>query len=655
MTFVQQPLFDVAASWEAPSWEELPSWAEARRVAIDLETRDPRLKKLGPGVRRDGYVVGISFAIEGGPSFYLPTRHQGGGNMDEAGVWAYLRDQAAVFRGDVVGANLSYDLDYMAQNGVWWGQAAWFRDVLLAEPLIDELQLGYSLEDVSRRHGFPGKSEAHLRRVACRWGLDPKAEMWKLPARHVAEYAIMDVTLPLALLRRQERALAAQELEGIWDMESRLLPVLVKMRRRGVRIDTSRLTEIHDATKALEEEARGRIAARVGFAVGSDDLRRAKSVDRIFRAIGIQLPVTAKSGQPCFDQDTIAEIDHPLARDFAEAKKMQKFWRTDCPSIWDRLTGGRIHSLIRQLKGEKLGGGGESEGVAFGRSASSQPNMQQQHARDPVWGPRWRAIFLPDEGKTWCSADFSSQEPRMTVHYAVVDGLPGAAELAAKFYEDNDTDLHAETARAIGTKCKKCDGAGCEACAGCGFYRKGAKTIFLGLCYGMGGGKLCADLGLPTREVFSKRQGKMITVAGPEGQAIIDKFDAMVPFVRRLADNLRRAAEKRGYIRTILGRRCHFPMDRIRSVNGRKVYDFTHKALNRLIQGSSADQTKQAMIDCEEAGHELQLLIHDELTLSVTGREQAEDVARIMCEAVKMRVPSKVDVELGPSWGESMA
>jgi DNA polymerase I-like protein with 3'-5' exonuclease and polymerase domains len=465
----------------------------------------------------------------------------------------------------------------------------------------------------------------------------------------------MDVELPLALLRRQERALAAQELEGIWDMESRLLPILVKMRRRGVRIDTALLTSIHDETKAKEAEARKRIEARVGFEVESDHLRKASAVDRIFRAIGISLPVTAKAGQPCFDQDTIKAIDHPLARDFAEAKKMQKFWRTDCKSIWDRMTNGRIHSLLRQLKGEKLGDIGKSEGVAFGRSASSQPNMQQQHARDPVWGPRWRSIFLPDEGKRWCSADFSSQEPRMTVHYGVLDGLAGAEALAAKFREDNDTDLHAETARAIGIKCKKCGGKGCEACAGCGYYRKGAKTIFLGLCYGMGGGKLCEDLGLPTKEVFSRRQGRMITVAGPEGQAIIDKFDAMVPFVRKLAENLRAAAEQRGHIRTILGRRCHFPIDKIRSLGGRKVYDFTHKALNRLIQGSSADQTKQAIIDCEAAGFELQLLIHDELTLSVDNREQAEEVARLMCGAVEMSVPSKVDVELGESWGDSMS
>jgi DNA polymerase I-like protein with 3'-5' exonuclease and polymerase domains len=655
VTFVQQPLFDVASDWTAPAVSSLPSWAEAKRVAVDLETRDPQLKKLGPGVRRDGYVVGISFAIEGGPSYYLPVRHQGGGNLDPAHVWAYLRDQAALFRGDVVGANLSYDLDYLASEGVWFDQAAWFRDVLLAEPLIDELQFGYSLDDVSKRHGFPGKSEGHLRRTAGRWGLDPKAEMWKLPARHVAEYAIMDVTLPLALLRRQERALADQELDGIWDLESKVLPLLVKMRRRGVLVDTKRLTSIHDETKAKEAEARARISARVGFEVESDHLRKAAQVERMFNAIGVRLPVTEKSGKPSFDKDVIATIDHPLARDFAEAKKMQKFWRTDCKSIWDRLTGGRIHSLIRQLKGEKLGDSKKSEGVAFGRTASSQPNMQQQHARDPVWGPRWRGIFLADPGKQWCSADFSSQEPRMTVHYGVLDGLPGARELAAKFHEDNDTDLHAETARAIGIPCKKCDGSGCEACAGCGFYRKGAKTIFLGLCYGMGGGKLCEDLGLPTKEVFSRRQGRNIRVAGPEGQAIIDKFDAMVPFVRKLADNLKAAAEKRGYIRTILGRRCHFPIDKDRSLGGRRVYDFTHKALNRLIQGSSADQTKAAIVACEEAGHELQLLIHDELTLSVESREQGEEVARLMCGVVDMTVPSKVDIEIAPSWGESMA
>jgi len=141
---MQLPLLQPDSPWKAPRLGDLPSWAGAKRVAVDVETCDPLVKKLGPGVRRGAYIVGYSFAIEDGPSFYIPLRHAGGYNIPnpEAGL-QYLRDQAKVFTGDLCGANMQYDLDFMAEAGINWDNVNRFRDCQIAEPLLDELQYSY--------------------------------------------------------------------------------------------------------------------------------------------------------------------------------------------------------------------------------------------------------------------------------------------------------------------------------------------------------------------------------------------------------------------------------------------------------------------------------------------------------------------------------
>jgi DNA polymerase I-like protein with 3'-5' exonuclease and polymerase domains len=261
--------------------------------------------------------------------------------------------------------------------------------------------------------------------------------------------------------------------------------------------------------------------------------------------------------------------------------------------------------------------------------------MQQMPARDEELGPLWRSIFIPDEGKLWASMDFSSQEPRCTIHYAVKAQCQGAQEMAERFRNDPRTDLHQATADL------------------CAIKRKDAKTIFLGLCYSMGGAKLCRSLGLPTTTTFSKRQGKTIEIAGEAGQAIIDKFHQMVPFVKELTEKVRTKAALRGYIHTLGGRRCRFPIDKDKSTDHHIEYLHLQKGLNKLIQSSSADQTKTAMVEIDRAGLPMQLQVHDEICTSVKDRKQAEQIAEIMAHCITLEIPSVVDVEIGPSWGDA--
>lgn len=639
--FVQRPKFDVAdPGWRPPNLADLPDWRDAKRVAIDTETCDPQLRQLGPGVRRDGYVVGISFAIEDGPAFYLPIRHESGDNLDPVNVWRYLKDQAADFTGTIVGMNLPYDLDYLAENGVVFRRAAWFRDVSVAAVLINELHNRYSLDDILQRAGLAGKDEGGLRRAAEAWGLDPKAELWKLPARHVGPYAIGDVTLPLQLLRRQERDIEAQELERVWDLESRVLPITVKLRRRGVRIDLDRLEQVRGWAHGREVELLGRVKHATGVEIRPEDIHKKKLVAQAIEHTGVKLPETP-TGQPKMDRATLESIDHDVARWILRTRKYNKMRTTFAASMLRHLVNGRIHATFRQIKGG-VDGQDDEKGVAFGRFSSTDPNLQQQYnpKKEPEISGMWRQIFLPEEGARWAAADFSSQEPRMAVHFACAAKCDGAEALAAKYRADPNFDLHQQTAEL----CRSAfDALGIPR----ENHRSQAKIIFLGIAYGMGGAKLCRSLGLPTTWWTPRGEERAIEVAGDEGRQLLSGYDEMVPFMRQLSKKAIRRAERVGYVRTLSGRRCRFWQARDGS------YDRAYKALNRIIQGSSADQGKQALVDADAAGFYVQIPVHDELDASVADRPEAERLAKVMEETVSLSVPFVVDVEIGPNWGEA--
>lgn len=646
---LQESLFPLESSWKPPEMSQLPNWTDAKRIAIDCETRDPDLKELGPGVRRGSYIVGISFAIEDGPCHYLPFRHEGGDNLPESAVLSYFRDQAKNFTGDLVGANMQYDLDFMMKDGIEWNPR-FFRDVQIADPLINELHLSYSLQNIAIRHGLPGKATDELVAAAREYRVDPKSSLWRLPARFVGGYAEQDTLLPLQLLRRQERIIEEQDLWKVYDLESRVLPVLLKLRRRGVRISEAKLAKIENWS--LEEEARclREVEHQTGVKVPVGEVMNADLLSKALNAIGFSVPKTA-TGKESVKKDVLSEIDHPVAKLITQARKVNKLRTTFAASIRRYLINGRIHCTFNQLRmtDDETD---KDKGAAYGRLSSDNPNMQQQPARDE-FAKAWRDIYEPEEGALWAAKDYSQQEPRWTIHYAEELNLPRANEAGQKYRDDPSTDNHQMMADLSGVP------------------RKEAKELFLGKCYGMGGAKLCRKIGLPTRwtiywkgqwdrrEYYTTRDeamkdlrkqegganGRVSECAGEAGQRIIDKFESELPFVSKLAKRCQEVADKRGYVKTWSGRRCRFP------TNEDGTFDWTHKALNRIIQGSSADQTKLAMIELDKAGAIMHLQVHDEIDSSVQNREEAERYADIMRNVIPLRVPMKVDVEIGPSWG----
>jgi DNA polymerase I-like protein with 3'-5' exonuclease and polymerase domains len=233
--------------------------------------------------------------------------------------------------------------------------------------------------------------------------------------------------------------------------------------------------------------------------------------------------------------------------------------------------------------------------------------------------------------------DFSSQEPRLLVHYATLLGLPGSENMAKAYRENPDTDFHQMVADMAGIK------------------RKAAKTIGLGLMYGMGKAKLAGQLDLPIEEASE----------------LMSVFHQKVPFLRGTVDAVMKRIESPasdGSIRTLLGRKCRFPLwepieyginkalprEEAAAKYGPRIRRaMTYKGLNRLIQGSAADQTKSAMVKLSKAGFNVLLQVHDEIAISVKTREEAMEALNIMLSAVRLEVPSKVDLEIGPSWGEA--
>ena len=615
----QIPLFQPPSEWTPP--ERLPDLSDAKEIAIDLETHDPNIKETGPGwAVGNGYIAGIAIAVEGWKG-YFPIRHEGGGNFDER----ILKKQVQRIMDlpcDKIFHNAAYDVGWLR----WWGVEVKGKiiDTLIAAPLIDENRFRYSLNELGKDYLKETKSEALLYEAAKEWGVNAKAEMWKLPAMYVGPYAEQDADLTLRLWNYFKVELIKQELSSIFDLETRLFPCLLDMKTKGVRVDLEKAEKIKKDLQKKEDFLLFQIKKDTGVDV---DIWAAVSVAKAFDKLDIRYERTAKSDQPKFDKNFLSTHKHPLAKMVVQAREFNKARTTFIDTILTHQHHGRIHADINQMRSD-------TGGTVTGRFSYSNPNLQQIPARNKDIGPLIRSIFVPDEGCKWGSFDYSQQEPRVLVHFAALTGggLKGADEVIES-YKTEDPDFHQAVA----------DMAGID--------RRTAKTINLGMMYGMGKGKLASELGL----------GKEDT------EDLFAKFHANVPFVKQLMEQATRKAEHTGFLRTLLGRKCRFdlweprvfgihkalPLWEAEKEYGRDLKRaWTYKALNRLIQGSSADMTKKAMVDLYEEGIIAHIQVHDELNCSIDSDGEKNKIKEIMENTVELKVPLKVDAEIGPSWGE---
>jgi DNA polymerase I-like protein with 3'-5' exonuclease and polymerase domains len=627
---LQIPMFTRNPEWVPPS--ELPDLTDAKEIAVDLETRDPNLKTKGPGwPTRDGEVIGYAVATSFW-SGYLPIKHLGGGNLDEKIVKRWLAKQLAA-PSDKIMHNAQYDLGWLRAEGFTVNGRV--IDTMVTANLLDENRFSYSLNALGYDYLGKVKSEKGLVEAARDFGVDPKAEMWKLPAMYVGQYAEMDATLTLDLWTHFKVLIEQEGIKDIWELETALIPYLVEMTLRGVRVDLERAERSKQEVMKREKALLAQIKDMVGVPV---DIWAAASISKAFDALGIAYPRTEK-GAPSFTKSFLNENPHPLATSIAQARAYNKINGTFIDGIL-RYVGadGRVHGHINQIRSD-------DGGTVSGRISMSNPNMQQIPSRDPILGPMIRSLFLPDEGKHWASVDFSQQEPRLAVHYADAYGksigreINGVAEIVHAYNTDPSTDFHTMVAQMASLP------------------RKQAKAVGLGIIYGMGAAKMADDL----------------DISVDEAKAVIAKFNETLPFLKELGRGVQNRLEdprSSGSIRSILGRKCRFnswepaafgmnkamPYEAAVAAYGpttRLQRAMTYKALNRLIQASAADMTKKAWLDCCQAGHLPMLQVHDELAFSVDSVDQAREISAIMSSAVPLCVPNKCDIDFGPSWGEA--
>jgi DNA polymerase I-like protein with 3'-5' exonuclease and polymerase domains len=615
---VKIPKFEAQTEWVKPT--EFPDLRQVDEIAIDLETKDPDLIKKGSGsVTGNGEVIGIAVATKHFKG-YFPIAHEGGGNMDKVRVLTWLKDileapSTKVFH------NAIYD--------VCWLRAMGFKingDIactMIAAAITDENRFRYDLNSLSWHYLGYGKNEAALAEAASEWGIDPKSEMYKLPAMHAGAYAERDAEVTLGLWQEMKKEIINQDLEDIFDLESDLFHCLVDMRFKGVRVDIERAHLMKKEMKTAEQDLLHKIKGETNI---DTQIWAARSIANVFDMLRLEYPRTDKTQAPSFTKNFLQEHKHPVVRMIAQAREINKAHTTFIDSILRHEHKGRIHAEINQLR--NAGGG-----TVTGRFSYQNPNLQQIPARNKDLGPKIRSLFIPEEGHKWGVFDYSQQEPRLVVHYASLYKLPSVYDVIESYNNNPDADFHQTVADMAQIP------------------RSQAKTINLGLFYGMGKAKLQAELGV-TKE---------------KAADLFNQYHAKVPFVKQLMEKASNRAQDRGQIRTLLGRLCRFHLWEPNSFGMHKAMShedalrehgpgikraYTYKALNKLIQGSAADMTKKAMLELYKEGIIPHIQIHDELDLSIEDDAQAKKVIDIMEQAVNLEVPNKVDYESGDNWGE---
>ena len=614
---MQIPLFKPQTEWIPP--ENFPDLSKHDEIAIDLETKDPDLIKMGSGsVTKRGDVTGIAVAVKGWSGYY-PIAHEGGGNMDRKKVLKWFR---SVLNTDAIKIfhNAMYDVCWLRSLGLTIkGKVI---DTMIASAIVDENQLRYDLNSCSRRYIGQGKDEAALYAAAKEWGVDAKAEMYKLPAMYVGSYAEKDAELTYELWQELKKEIIHQDIQAIFELETELFPCLVDMRFLGVRVDTE---NAHKLKKELVEEEKGCLHQVKKETHIDVQIWAARSIAQVFEKLKLPFDRTEKTNSPSFTKNFLQNHPHPVVKKIARAREINKAHTTFIDTILKHSYKGRIHAEINQLRSD-------NGGTVTGRFSYANPNLQQIPARNKDLGPRIRSLFIPEKGCTWGCFDYNQQEPRLVVHYATLQNLYGVGEVLDA-YKTGNADFHTIVADMAEIP------------------RYQAKTINLGLFYGMGKNKLQAELG----------------VSKEKAEELFRQYHGKVPFVKQLMDAVMRRSQDSGKIRTLLGRLCRFhlwepnyfgihkalPHEEALKEHGPGIKRaFTYKALNKLIQGSAADMTKKAMLELYKTGIIPHIQVHDELDISVKDDKEAKRIVEIMESAVELEVPNKVDYESGKNWGD---
>ena len=670
-------------------------------VALDIETYDPNLRTKGLGaIRGDGFITGVAVATDN-ETVYFPLHHSDHVKSDSQKKEFWDQMNKTILQNQNITKvfhNAIYDVCWMrAETGkMLKGRIV---DTMVAASIIDENRFKYSLDALSKDILKDEKYKYDLQEKTFKWSggmqKDPMSNMHKLPSHVVKDYAKQDVSLTFRLWKIFDKKLdeilftkpngEQKTCRNIFELETKLFPCLVDMKFKGVRIDVQKLEAFGKKLKHRRDNLLNIIKKHTKIDV---QLWAANSVkDLLVNQNITNYEKTPKSGMPKLPKNYLKTHANRFLRMLSKAREADKAVNTFIEGLKGYVHNGRIHADINQIRSD-------DGGTVTGRFSMSNPNLQQIPAKG-YYGKKMRELFLPEEGHEWGSFDYSQQEPRIVVHYAIKHGLSETQELADKFDSDK-ADFHEIVAQMANIP------------------RKQAKSINLGLFYGMGKGKLQAELNL------DKAQAKKL----------FDTYHDKVPFVKELSDNLMGFAKKNRLVFTLEDRFCRFNTyenvnkrwnnkerkfeewdpeakeikddktgaisyqgdwikpnlmskeaawekfklqfnakskskkdggkGKVEELNsqGRETWfaqyftpAFTYKALNRLIQGSAADMTKKAMVILYKKGIVPHIQIHDELCVSIKDDETRIMIQETMENAIKLEINNKVDCKSGPNWG----
>lgn len=639
--------------WTPP--REFPNLSAAKVLSYDTETWDPELLTAGPGWGRGpgkGHIVGVSIAVHGG-AWYFPMRHetQTEMNLDPQQVLRWLQYVLGDSR-PKIGANLVYDLGWLRQEGVKVGGRHY--DVQFAEALLNSETPDVSLESLSQAYlGHGKKTELLYEWLAAWFGGNPteRQRKWiaKAPPSLAGPYAEGDAEQPLQIIERQWSAMADRGVLDVFDIECRLIPLLVDMRFKGAPVSMDRANHIYDTLSGQAKEVEKELAHIAGFQVNPN---ATESVGRAFKAIGVEVAQVfdkkKQAHKTSFAAPVLETIDHPLAEKILEFRRLTKVANTFVKSyIMNKQVNGRLHCSFNALKSD-------DGGTRSGRFSSSDPNLQNIPVRTAE-GKLVRKAFVAHTDGRWRKWDYSQIEYRMLMHHAVG---PMADEVRARFINDFMVDYHNIVLELIAGP------AGWDISTQDGYdrWRRPTKTINFGLIYGMS----------------KKELIKRLKLSSGEGDRVFAAYHGAAPFIRKTMEAASDEALRYGNVQTILGRRSDFtlygprnydpsaqglPYEQALMKYGAVELAYTHKALNRKLQGGAADVMKKAMVDCYDAGIFAEdacgipiLTVHDELDfedMNAPDNPAWDEMRQIMQNCVKLKVPVRIDESVGPSWGEA--
>lgn len=637
MTYSTQPsLFMPSSDW-MPHRGPLPDLRGSAPVAIDLETRDTGIaQERGAGWATGlGHICGVAVARHDF-STYIPLRHPDTECRDIGETYSWLED---LLRSPtpIVAHNLAYEIGWLGWAGVSTVPEV-RHDTQVQAVMLDENAQSYSLDSLAKAHGWPGKDETLLEEAAAAHGCQRRYEtknwIWRLPGRFVGPYAEEDARLCLRLHAAQMPRLEATSLVPAYQLEMDILPIFVEMRRRGIRVSIDGAEQAQARLRQQLQEGLVDLGRRTGRRLSASSLVDVAALEGMFDQESVPYPRTPKTQRGSFSKDWMKTATHWLPSEIQRLRNLdqmaEKFLGT---YILEHVDRGRIHAEIHQLRDEDAQRGTRSYRLSY-----SNPPLQQMPARSAE-GKLVRHAFLAEERQKWAAADYSQQEPRLAVHFAGLLDLPGSEEALAYYRDQADADFHTMVATMAN------------------IARGDAKIINLGLMYGMGINKLAVSLGL-SREA---------------AQDLLDQYNSRLPWVSGLSDTCKRRAEQVGQIKLLDGALCRFDLweptwrgDEPEYVPPKTASEarafwprarlkraFTHKSMNRLIQGSAARQTKMAIRECHRAGLCILVQMHDELGFSVADPAEGELAAQIMRDVVRLQVPMKVDLAIGNNWGEA--